>query len=79
MKLINIEMALAIKLLVGKVIRRVKKGVYYTALLSHVNDDEFKEMSLFDVRIFAVEKETCLKKSTILVTLFLIVFGNMHH
>ena len=59
-KLINLDMTLASMLLVGKVIGRVKKGVYDIALLSHVNDDEVNEMSLFDVRIFAVKKETYL-------------------
>ena len=39
-----------ILLLVVKVIGRVKMGVYDIALLSHVNDEYFNEMSLFDVR-----------------------------
>ena len=56
MKLITLDMALASVLLVGKVIVRFKKGVYDIALLSHVNDDEFNEISLFDVRRFSVEK-----------------------
>ena len=56
MKLITLDMELASVLLVGKVIVRFKKGVYDIALLSHVNDDEFNEMSLFDVRRFSVEK-----------------------
>ena len=50
-------MTLASVLLVRKVIGRVKKGVYDIALLSHVNDDEFNEISMFDVRRLAVEKE----------------------
>ena len=58
MKLITLYIALAIVLLVGKVIGIVKKGVYDISLLSHVNEDEFNEMSLFDVMIFAVNKET---------------------
>ena len=45
-------------LLVEKVIGRVKKGVYDIALLSHVNDEYFNEMSLSDVKRFAVDKET---------------------
>ena len=53
-------MALASVLLVGKVIGRVKKVVYDISLLSHVNDDEFNNMSLSDVRIFSVKKETYL-------------------
>ena len=56
MKLINIDVALEIVLLVGKVIGRVKKRVYDIALLSHVNDENFNEKSLFDVRRFSVEK-----------------------
>ena len=60
MKFITIDMELARVLLVGKVIGRVKKVVYDIALLSHVNDDESNKMSLFDVIIFAVEKETYL-------------------
>ena len=63
MKLITLDMELASLLLVGKVIGGVKKGVYDIALISHVNDNDFNEMSLFDVRIFLVEKETC--RSTI--------------
>ena len=60
MKLITLYMLEEIMLLVGKVIGRVKKGVFDIALLSHVNVDEFNETSLFDVRIFAVEKENYL-------------------
>ena len=48
-------------LLVGNIIFGVKKGVFDISLLSHVNDDEFNKMSLFDVRIFAVEKEAYLR------------------
>ena len=47
-------------LLVGKVIGRVKTEVFYVYLFSHVTDNEFNEMSLFDVRIFSVDKETFL-------------------
>ena len=47
-------------LLVGKVIVRVKKGVYDIALLSHVNDKDFNKISLFGAKIFAGEKETYL-------------------
>ena len=47
-------------LLVGKIIVRVKKGVYDIALLSHVNDNKFNNMSLFDVRRFSANKETYL-------------------
>ena len=49
-------------LLVGKIIVRVKKGVYDIALLSHVNDNKFNNMSLFDVRRFSANKETYLIK-----------------
>ena len=49
-------------LLVVKVIGRVKMGVYDISLISHVNDEYFNEMSLFDVRWFAVEKKTYLRK-----------------
>ena len=49
-------------LLAGKVIGRVKKGVFDVALISHVTENEFNEMSLFDVRNFSVEKETFLRK-----------------
>ena len=47
-------------LLVGKVIGRVKKGVYDISLLSHVNDKDFNKISLFGAKIFAGEKETYL-------------------
>ena len=47
-------------LLVGKVIGRVKKRVYDISLLSHVNDEYLNETSLFDMRWFAVDKETYL-------------------
>ena len=60
MKLITLDMALSSVLLVGKVIGRVKKGVYDIALISHVHDDEFNEIILFDVRIFSFKKETYL-------------------
>ena len=58
MKLITLDTELAIVLLVGKVIGRVKKGVYDISLISQVNDYEFNDMSLFCVRRFAVKKET---------------------
>ena len=45
-------------LLVGKVIGRVKEGVHDIALISHVNGNDFNKRSLFDVRIFVVDKET---------------------
>ena len=48
-------------LLVGKVIGRVKNGVFDLALISHVTDDEFNEMSLFDVWRVVVDKETFLR------------------
>ena len=60
MKSITLDMVLAIVLLVGKVIGRVKKGLYDIVLISHVNDDEFNKMILFDVRRFLVEKENYL-------------------
>ena len=59
-KLITIDMELESVFVVGKVIGRVKEGVYDISLLSHVNTKEFNKMSLFDVRRFAVEKETYL-------------------
>ena len=34
--------------------------MFYVTLLSHVNYDDFIDMSLFDIRIFVVEKETYL-------------------
>ena len=49
-----------IMLLVGKVIGRVKRGVFDISLISHVNDDNFNEMSLSDTRRFEVDKETYL-------------------
>ena len=36
--------------------------MFYVALLSHVTYDEFNEMSMFDVRRFAVEREIFLRK-----------------
>ena len=60
MKLITLDMALASVLMVIKVIGRVKNREYDTYLLSNVNDDELNEMGMFDVGIFAVEKETYL-------------------
>ena len=58
MKLITLDMALKIVLLVGKVIDRVKNGVYDISLFSHVNVNEFNNMILFGVRRFEVNKET---------------------
>ena len=60
MKLINLDMALEIVLLFGKVIVSIKKGVYGISLISHVNGKEFNEIILFDVSRFSVEKETYL-------------------
>ena len=53
-------MALESVLLVGKFTGRFKKGVYDIDLLSHANAKDFNEMSLFYMRIFAVDKETYL-------------------
>ena len=72
MKLITHDMALSSVLLVGKFIGRIKRGAYYVALLSHFNDGELKEMSIFDVSRFEAQY-------TIIVTLVLIVFGRIHH
>ena len=62
MKLLTLDMVLASVLLVVNIIGRVKNWVYDIDLISHVNDDEFNEMSLFDVRRFSVEKEIYLSK-----------------
>ena len=62
MKLITIDMSEGSVLLVGKVIVRVKKGVFDVALISHVTENELNNMSLFDVRIFAFDKENVLIK-----------------
>ena len=62
MKSITLDMTEYSVLLVGKVIGRVKKGVFGVALLSHVTDNKFNKMILFDVRGFIVEKETNLRK-----------------
>ena len=58
MKLITLDKSLASVLLFGKFIVRVKKGVYDIALISYINENEFKEIILVDVSRFAVEKET---------------------
>ena len=58
MKSITLDMAEDSMLLYGKVIGRIKKGVFDIAPISYVTDDEFNEMILFDVRRFAVEKKT---------------------
>ena len=66
-------------LLVGKVTGGVKNGVFDVAILSHVTGDEFKNTRLFDVRIFAVDKDFFKENSMIVVTIVLIVSRNMHH
>ena len=48
-------------LLVRKFISRVKKGVFYVSLISHVTNNEFNKTGLFDVNIFAVEKRNFLR------------------
>ena len=57
MKSITIDMEEYSVLLVVKVIGRVKKGGFVVALLSHVPDNQFNKMSLFDVRIFSFQKK----------------------
>ena len=47
-------------LLFGKVIFKVKNGVFDISLLSHANEAYFNKMILYDVSIFSVEKETYL-------------------
>ena len=54
MKLMTLDMVLESVLLVGKIIGRVKKGVYDIALISHVNYKELKYTRLFDVKVFSV-------------------------
>ena len=61
MKSITIDTEEDIVLLVGKVIGRFKKGVFGVPLLSYVTDDEFNQMSMFDVSRFAVEKENFIR------------------
>ena len=51
-------MALASVLMDRKVIGGVKNWVYAIALISHVNENNFNEIILFDVRLFEVKKET---------------------
>ena len=48
-------------LLVGKVIGIVKKGLFEISLLLHVKNDELNYMGLFDVMIFAVDKENYIR------------------
>ena len=73
MESITLDMAEDIVLMVGKVIGIFKKGVFDVALLSHITDDEFNKMILFDLIIFAVEKQI------VLITILLVVFRKMHH
>ena len=56
-KLITLNTEEESVLLVGKFIGRFKKVVFDVALLSYVTDNEFNEMSLFDVRRFSVKTE----------------------
>ena len=56
MNSITLYMAEDSMLLVGKFIDRYKGEVFDVALISHVTGDEFNEMSLFDVRRYAVKK-----------------------
>ena len=62
MKSITLDTAEESVLLVGKGIGGVKKGLFDVDRLSHITDYEFNDMSLFDVRRFAVEEEIFLKK-----------------
>ena len=55
--------------MVGEFIGRVKKGVFDIALLSHFNENKFNGMIPFDVRIFAVAKETYIRK----------IYNSSHH
>ena len=62
MKSITLDMAEKSVLLVGKVIGRVKNGVFDVVLISHVTNNDFNKIILFDARRFAVEKENFLSK-----------------
>ena len=79
MKSITIDMEEYSVLLVVKVIGRFKKGGFVVALLSHVPDNQFNKMSLFDVRIFSFQKKKIEEQYMIVVTLVLILFSKMHH
>ena len=79
MKSLTLDMGEDSMLLVGKGIGGFKKEVFDVSLLSHVTDNEFNDMILFDVRIFSVEKENFLIKYTIVVTLVLILSRKMNY
>ena len=79
MKSITLDTAEESVLLVVKGIGGVKNGLFDVERLSHTTDYEFNEMSLSDVRRFAVEEDFFSRQSTIVATLVLIVFSEMHH
>ena len=61
MKSITLDTAEESVLLVVKGIGGVKNGLFDVERLSHTTDYEFNEMSLSDVRRFAVEEDFFLK------------------
>eukprot|EP00957_Ditylum_brightwellii_P195916 14926845-Ditylum_brightwellii.AAC.1 len=42
--------------LIGKVLGRVRRGVYDIALLRNTEDDQFIEMTVYDIRRYGVTK-----------------------
>ena len=45
---ITVDMAAKIVVLIGKVLGRVRRGVYDIALLCNTEDDQFMEMTVYD-------------------------------
>eukprot|EP00957_Ditylum_brightwellii_P100826 7684864-Ditylum_brightwellii.AAC.1 len=61
MEEITLDMDEKSVLLIGKVLDRVKKGVFDVALLCNMGDNEVNEMSSYDVRRFSVNKKILSK------------------
>ena len=47
---INVDMAAKSVVLIGKVLGRVRRGVYDIALLCNTEDDQFMEMTVYDLQ-----------------------------
>ena len=57
---INVDMAAKSVVLIDKILRRVRRGVYDIALLCNTEDDQFMEITVYNLWQYSVTKSALL-------------------